>query len=67
MASRAHPNCWGDAGHVCQQPSGRICVERGCDEPAGTLWTPFWCPDHDVERLERVSAGLRTFQEAFDE
>lgn len=41
----AHPNC--TEGHTCQVPSGRPCVERGCTEPAGTLWGPLWCPDHD--------------------
>lgn len=52
----AHPNC--DNGHVCQRPSGRKCVEQGCNENAGTLWGPMWCPDHDRERLDRVSRQL---------
>lgn len=52
----SHPNC-GD-GHVCQRPSGRTCYERGCNEPAGTIWGPHWCPDHDRERLDSISAGM---------
>lgn len=56
MSDHAHPKC--DNGHICQQPSGRVCVEAGCDQPAGTLWGPMWCPDHDRERLDRISASL---------
>jgi len=52
----SHPNCI--PFHVCQKPSGRTCVEEGCDLPAGTLWGPFWCPRHDQERLDRISASL---------
>ena len=57
---RAHAKCWRDDHyeHVCQQPSGHLCGEQPCDLKAGTDWGPFFCPDHDVQRLERVSAGL---------
>lgn len=54
--SRSHPNCTN--GHVCQQPSGRICIEAGCNKPAGTLWGPMWCPEHDRVRLDRIAAQL---------
>ena len=53
----SHPKCKPNA-HVCQQPSGRTCVEAGCNEAAGTLWGPLWCPDHDFMRLERISASF---------
>lgn len=46
--------------HVCQKPSGRTCIEGGCTEPAGTLWGPLWCPDHDRERLNCVSAQMES-------
>lgn len=54
----SHPKRQTEAGHVCQKPSGRSCYEQGCDRPAGTLWGPYWCPEHDQERLERISASL---------
>ena len=54
----AHPNCHGPAGHVCAKASGRKCYERECGEPAGTPWGPLWCPAHDEERLDRISASL---------
>ncbi len=58
--TRAHAKCWkGDHyEHVCQKPSGHLCGEQPCDQTAGTDWGPFFCPDHDVQRLERVSAGF---------
>ena len=50
---QSHPNC--TEGHVCQEPSGRTCL--GCDEPAGTIWGPYWCPEHDKERLAEHGIG----------
>lgn len=56
----SHNLCWtGDRyDHLCHKPSGWTCVEHGCEQPAGTYWGPYWCPDHDVERLDRIGAGL---------
>lgn len=56
--SMSHRDCQTDQGHVCQKPSGRPCVEYGCELPAGTHWGPLWCPEHDEERLNRIAAGL---------
>lgn len=50
-----HPHCNPDDGHVCQEPSGLTCATEGCDRPAGTGWGPYWCPDHDAERIDRIS------------
>lgn len=36
----------------------RKCVEPGCEEQAGTPWTDHWCPRHDEERRDRISANL---------
>lgn len=55
---RSHPNCWGPQGHVCQEPSGRGCID--CGQPAGTLWGPYWCPDCDAKRLDRIRASLES-------
>jgi hypothetical protein len=60
----SHPECQSESGHVCQEPSGRTCVESGCSEPAGTSWGPLWCPVHDQERLDRITRNLEAIQEA---
>lgn len=36
----------------------RLCIEPGCEEPAGTPWTPLWCLKHDEERRARISRHL---------
>lgn len=54
--SQSHPKCHGPEGHVCQKPSGRECFE--CGKPAGTWWGPYFCPDCDMARLDRISASL---------
>lgn len=59
MTTEAHPQCVEAGQHLCHEPSGRTCIEAGCDEPAGTRWGPYWCPVHDKERIDRISASLR--------
>lgn len=59
----SHPNCVRPDGHTCVQPSGRVCIETGCDQPAGTGWGPYWCPEHDAERLDRITRNLETIAE----
>lgn len=60
--SRSHPGCWNAEKqgyiHICQKRSGNSCIEADCAEPAGTLWGPLWCPEHDVERLDRISRSF---------
>lgn len=41
-----------------QYHSGKPCIEDGCDEPAGTVWAPFWCQKCNAARMERISAAL---------
>lgn len=60
----SHPKCV-DGKHVCQRPSGRVCDVAGCGAEAGTLWGPFWCPEHDKERLDRISASFAEIEAQF--
>ena len=59
----SHAMC--SEAHRCQKPSGRVCIESGCHEPAGALWGPYWCPEHDRIRLDRVSKGFDEIVGAF--
>ena len=36
----------------------RICVEPGCLNRAGGHWSPYWCPVHDAERVDRIGRQL---------
>lgn len=38
--------------------SGRTCIEKGCDRPAGTKWSPYWCQPCNAERMDRISKAL---------
>ena len=58
MSGASHKLCAEAGKHICQRPSGQSCVEPGCDRPAGTWWGPLWCPEHDEERLDRISRQL---------
>lgn len=62
----AHALCMRKGRHVCQQPSGRTCVERGCMNAAGTYWGPYWCPDHDKERLDGITSALEAISVALN-
>ncbi len=45
--------------------SGKSCVEKGCDNPAGTAWSPHWCQMHNAERINRISKNLREIRDSF--
>lgn len=63
----SHPHCHGPEGHTCDDPSGRVCIVPDCDQPAGTIWGPYWCPTHDEERLDNVTAGFENLLTKFGE
>ncbi len=37
---------------------GRPCIEPGCDRPAGTGWSPYWCQPCNAARIKRIDANL---------
>ena len=39
------------------------CDVRGCTEPSGTYWSPYWCFKHNVERMDRITASLNKLLE----
>lgn len=38
--------------------TGEPCIEAGCNEPAGTAWSPYWCWRHNAERLARIGVAF---------
>lgn len=46
------------AGNSAAHHSGKPCSVKGCKEPAGTAWSAHWCFQHNVERMDRISASL---------
>lgn len=41
-----------------QHHTGKACIETGCDNPAGTAWSPFWCQPCNAKRMQRIGASL---------
>ena len=45
--------------------TGKPCIERGCEKPAGTAWGSHWCQEHNAERLRRIDQGFESIMRAF--
>lgn len=42
--------------------TGKPCYERGCQNKAGTAWSPYWCFPHNVVRMKRIDASLKAME-----
>lgn len=47
-------------GNSAAYHTGKPCIEKGCERPAGTWWSKVWCFEHNVERMKRIDGGVRT-------
>jgi hypothetical protein len=45
-------------GNNSKYHSGLPCDVDGCKEPAGTVWSPYWCQKHNAERMMRITKSL---------
>jgi len=54
----SHQTCLDAGEHVCQLPSGRICLTEGCGKAAGTWWGKYWCPECDKKRIDQIAINL---------
>ena len=46
-----------------QYHTGEACIEKGCDAPAGTAWSPHWCFQHNVARIKRINASFKRMRQ----
>lgn len=46
-------------GNSERHHTGKHCIERGCERPAGTAWSPLWCHPCNVTRMRRIDGSLR--------
>lgn len=35
--------------------TGKKCIEGECNNPAGTAWSPHWCFECNVKRIDRIN------------
>ncbi len=52
-------------GNSNKHHTGKPCIEHGCSKPAGTDWGPYWCFEHNVERIRRCDAGFKSIEAGF--
>lgn len=45
-------------GNSSKYHTGKPCIEKDCDNPAGTTWSPYWCFEHNVERIKRIDKSF---------
>lgn len=55
-----------DPGNGSTYHTGRHCVEPECTNPAGTAWSPYWCAQHNIERMRRITQRLDALASRFD-
>ena len=48
----AHP------GNSAAHHTGKLCVEPGCGNPAGTAWSRLWCVSCNIARMRRIGDSL---------
>jgi len=54
-----------DPNHEGNSPkhhNGKLCIEKGCQNPAGTAWSHLWCFKHNVERMDRINKSLAAIE-----
>lgn len=39
--------------------TGKSCIVGGCQEPAGTAWSPLWCVKHNISRMNQIEESMR--------
>ena len=52
-----------DPGNSSAYHTGNPCWEDGCENPAGTAWSPYFCFPHNIERIRRISKQLEELVE----
>lgn len=58
-----------DPNNVGNGPKYRTknkCIEAGCNQFAGTAWSPHWCFMHNVERMRRIDEQMKSILASFN-
>lgn len=52
-------------GNSARCHTGKLCIE-GCGRPAGTAWSPYWCFECNVRRIDRINTSLEGLTKSRD-
>ena len=53
-------------GNSSKYHTGKTCIKPGCNNPAGTTWSPYWCFECNVKRIKRIDGQLIKLQAGFE-
>ena len=45
-------------GNSARHRTGNVCIRGECTKMAGTAWSPYWCFEHNVERMHSIGYQL---------
>lgn len=45
--------------------TGKKCITPRCLNPAGTAWSPFWCFECNVKRINGITEKLKEIEQSF--
>jgi hypothetical protein len=51
-------------GNSAKYHTGKLCIEKDCCNPAGTLWSKYWCFEHNVARIKGIDASLEKLRDS---
>ncbi|MFC1567337.1 hypothetical protein ACFL3R_00685 [Thermodesulfobacteriota bacterium] len=51
-------------GNSPKHLTGHLCIELGCNNLAGTAWSPHWCFDCNVFRMDKITEQLESLVES---
>lgn len=54
-------------GNSAKYHTGKRCIEDGCEEAAGTWWSPYWCFKHNAERMHRITGQFEEIRQRFED
>ena len=54
-----------DSGYGKKYYTGKTCIVRGCEKPAGTYWGKYWCKEHDIERRKNIDKDFENLKKLF--
>lgn len=47
-------------GNSKKYHTGKECIKLGCNKLAGTAWSPFWCFECNVKRIDKINKQFET-------
>jgi len=54
-----------DDGNSSKYHTGKECIEKDCDNPAGTAWSPHWCFECNTKRIDNIKKSIDEIDKKF--